>query len=372
MLTFEILADTIHQTHAALQQSTMRALNYHLTLRNWLIGFYIFEFEQKGQDRAAYGEKLLPALSKVLAQKNVSNVHERELRRYRLFYRTYLPLGKVFEQTLLENTVIQGLPFWTTLPIRGTLSPELEASELKLPPEVLLKNLSFSHLSELTVLSDPLQRTFYELESIKGCWGIRELKRQIDTAYFERSGLSQNPAKLSEMVQLKAEKTTSSEIVKSVYVFEFLGLKGKEAVEERDLESALLDHLQTFLLELGHGFCFEARQKRILIGDDSFFIDLVFYHRVLKCHVLVELKVESFNHTNAGQLNTYLNYYKKEMMLPDDNPPVGILMVLDKNQALVEYATAGMDNLLFVSKYLLKLPSKQLLEEFIKKEIKKF
>jgi len=141
-------------------------------------------------------------------------------------------------------------------------------------------------------------------------------------------------------------------------------------VEESDLETALLDHLQEFMMEMGHGFCLEARQKKILIGDEYFFVDLVFYHRILKCHVLVELKVEDFNHHNIGQLNTYVNYYKAEVMQTDDNPTVGILLVTQKNNALVEYATAGMDNQLFVSKYLVELPKKEELEEFIVNEMK--
>lgn len=136
-------------------------------------------------------------------------------------------------------------------------------------------------------------------------------------------------------------------------------------ISESQLEQTLLDHLQQFIVELGNGFCFEARQKKILIGDEYFFIDLVFYHRILKCHVLIDLKVDEFNHINAGQLNTYLNYYKKEVMQQSDNPPVGILMVTNKNEALVEYATAGMDNVLFVSKYLVQLPSKEQLQKLV-------
>ena len=142
-------------------------------------------------------------------------------------------------------------------------------------------------------------------------------------------------------------------------------------MEESDLETALLDHLQEFLIEMGYGFCLEGRQKKILIGDEYFFIDLVFYHRILKCHVLLELKVQEFKHINAGQLDTYLNYYKAEVMQPDDNPPIGILLVTNKNDALVQYAIAGMDKNLFISKYLIELPSKQQLEEFVKKELKK-
>ena len=151
-----------------------------------------------------------------------------------------------------------------------------------------------------------------------------------------------------------------------------MGLQAKDAVEESDLETALLNHLQEFMLEMGHGFCLEARQKKILIGDEYFFIDLVFYHRILKCHVLVDLKVEDFNHHNIGQLNAYVNYYKTKVMLPDDNPTVGILLVTNKNSALVEFATASIDNQLFVSKYLLELPKKEQLQNFIQNELLKW
>ena len=277
----------------------------------------------------------------------------------------------MFQQDILDKKEAFSLPIFEGWSIRGTLSPELSHVDLLIAPQILLKHLSFSHFAELTLLNDALKRTFYELECIKGCWSVRELRRQINSLYFERSGLSQKPEKLAEIVNLQAEQNTSDDIVKSVYFFEFLGIKAKDAIEEKDLEIALLDHLQEFLLEMGHGFCFEARQKKILIGQDYYFIDLVFYHRILKCHVLVDLKVDVFNHNNAGQLNTYLNYYKNEVMRPDDNPPVGILLVTGKNETLVEYATAGMDNLLFVSKYLLELPNKKTLETFIKNELKK-
>lgn len=230
--------------------------------------------------------------------------------------------------------------------------------------------MSFSHLIELLPIDDPLKRTFYEVEAIIGTWSIRELRRQINSLNYERCGLSNNPIKLSALVAGKAEQLKPADIIKSVYTFEFLGLSAKEVVEEHDLETALLSHLQEFIMELGNGFCFEARQKKILIGDEYFFIDLVFYHRILKCHVLIELKVEPFSHINAGQLNTYLNYYKAEVAQPGDNAPVGILLVTNKNDALVQYATAGMDQQLFVKKYQLLLPAKEQLEEFIKQELK--
>ena len=237
-------------------------------------------------------------------------------------------------------------------------------------PDVLINKLSFSHLVELLEIAEPLKRTFYEIECIKGTWSVRELRRQVNSLYYERSSLSKQPEKLAAIVAGKTEPMAPADIVKQVYTFEFLGLPAKDVVEEHHLETALLSHLQEFIIELGNGFCFEARQKKILIGDEYFFIDLVFYHRLLKCHVLIDLKVDAFNHVNAGQLNTYLNYYKAEVMQPDDNPPVGILLVTQQNKALVEYATAGMDNTLFVSKYLLLLPNKQQLQQFIQNELK--
>jgi len=195
------------------------------------------------------------------------------------------------------------------------------------------------------------------------------LKRQINGLYYERNRMSKKPELLKKITKQKTESANITDIVKSLYAFEFLGLNAKDAIEENDLESALLDNLQIFMLEMGHGFCLEARQKKIIIGDEYFFIDLVFYHRILKCHVLVELKVGNFNHHNIGQLNAYVNYYKAEEMQPDDKPTIGILLVTNKNNALVQYATAGMDNQLFVSKYLLELPNKETLEDFIKNEL---
>ena len=220
-------------------------------------------------------------------------------------------------------------------------------------------------------IEDPLKRLFYEIECIKCTWSVRELKRQIDSLYFERSGMSQNPDKLSKIIQDNSEKGNITDTVKSPFTFEFLGLKAKEVVYESDLEQALIEHLEEFLIELGHGFCFEARQKRIIIGNEYYFCDLVFYHRVLKCHILIELKIGSFSHEHIGQLKTYINYYRKEVMRPDDNPPAGILLVTDKNNALVEYATADSDMDIFVSKYVLELPPKEQLIHFVKEEFSK-
>ena len=375
-LNFESLVAEIEQTHQHFQQQAVKAVNMSLTIRNYLIGFYIVEFEQKGEDRAAYGSKLLDSLAAKLSIKGLVSA---EISRCRQFYFCYPQiLGALTQEfkNLVPQHILGTLSQESNMGVETSImvSSNLQStkSNLYVPGEKLLSKLSFSHLVELIKIQDHLKRTFYEIECIKGTWSVRELKRQINSLYFERSGMSAKPEWLSEITQQKAETANPTDIVKSLYAFEFLGLKTKDALEESDLETALLDHLQDFMMEMGHGFCLEARQKKMLIGDEYFFIDLVFYHRILKCHVLVELKVEDFNHHNIGQLNTYVNYYKAKEMQTDDNPTVGILLVTNKNNALVEFATAGIDNHLFVSKYLLELPKKEQLEAFINNELLKW
>ncbi len=377
-MNFELLINTIQQTNTALQQSAVKAINRHVTIRNWLIGFYIYEYEQRGEDRAEYGERLVENLAKKLNNKSLSNGN---LKVFRQFYLAYPHIGNEVSNFLSANFPIRQSLIGETANTENYLmaisqsligeSQETEKDEIRVPADKLISRLSFTHLVQLLPISDPLKRTFYEVECMKGNWSVRELKRQINSLYYERSGLSNKPQKLSALVAEKAEAIQPQDVIKSVYTFEFLGLNAKDVIEETDLETALLDHLQEFMLEMGHGFCLEARQKKILIGDEYYFIDIVFYHRILKCHVLLELKIEEFNHINAGQLNTYLNYYKAEVMQFHDNPPVGILLVTNKNDALVQYATAGMDNAMFVSKYLVELPGKHELESFIKAELKK-
>ena len=236
------------------------------------------------------------------------------------------------------------------------------------PGEILLSALYFTHFAELTAIEDPLKRAFYEIECIRGHWSVRALKRQIATPYFERSGFSNDKEKLAAMVKAGAETAEPTLAIRDPYIFEFLGLKAKDAVEESDLEAALVANLRDFLLELGHGFCLEAPQKSIVIGNARGFVDLVFYHRILRCHVLVELKVDEFRHEHIGQLNTYVTWYRRHMMAGGDNPPVGLLLCTQKDHALVEYVLAGIDNRLFVSKYEVELPSKEELQRFLEEK----
>ena len=377
-MNFNFLLHRIENTHQHLQESAAKAVNRLLTIRNWLIGYYIVEYEQNGEDRAKYGEKLLENIAKSLPGLKISVTN---LKLFRQFYKYYPQI----RQTVADELRLTKDPIFKigqsltgellhtenqSITIPQSVIKELGKYPLHLPADKLLSKLSFTHITLLLTISDPLQRAFYELETIKGNWSVRELKRQINSLYFERMGLSKNKEKLQQFIHEADIPIDPADFIKNMYTFEFLDLPQKALVIESDLEAALLGNLQDFLLEMGPGFCLEARQKRILIGDEHFFIDLVFYHRILKCHVLVELKVDAFNHVNAGQLNTYLNYYKAEVMEKDDNPPIGILMVTNKNETLVQYATAGMDQSLFVKQYQVKLPSKEALEQFIRQELR--
>ena len=359
-LTMDRLIESISRTHRYFTAQAGKAVNIALTLRNWTIGCFIQEYEQYGADRAKYGEQLLARLAQALALKGMERVSERELRRFRHFYRTYPQIRQS-----LTPELHQAIP--ASNAIRESATPE---SASPTPAGDLLEKLSFTHLAELIQIEDSGKRAFYEAESIRGVWSVRELKRQIASLYYERSELSTDKARLAARTQESAVPPAPTFPIRDPYVFEFLGLKPQEVMGESQLEDQLLDHLQTFLLELGHGFCFEAQQKRILIGESHGFIDLVFYHRILKCHVLVELKLQAFSHEAAGQLNTYVTWYARHMMSEGDNPPIGILLCTQKDHALAEYALAGMDNQLFVSRYQLELPSREVLQRFLEQQLK--
>jgi len=364
---FGKLVGMIRHVHEELAAQAGKAVNISLTLRNWLFGCYIAEYEQSGADRAEYGARLLENLSSHLAEGGMEGVAARSLRQYRQFYLVYPGIWQTPSAKSLENFV--PLSIRQTLPAKSmrTLS---QPKQPVIPASDLFQKLSFSHFAELIAIPDETKRTFYEIECIRGNWSVRELKRQIGSLYYERSDLSKDKKKLAALAQENAEAADPKLAIRDPYIFEFLGLKPREVMSESHLEEQLLDKLQEFLLELGHGFCFEARQKRILLGDTHNFVDLVFYHRILKCHVLVELKLEQFSHENIGQLNTYVSWYKKNMMSEGDNPPIGILLCTQRDRTLVEYALAGMDNGLFVSKYQLELPKKEDMERFIEEQVR--
>jgi predicted nuclease of restriction endonuclease-like (RecB) superfamily len=366
-MNFNDLVNAIHDADRHLASNAKKAVNVSLTLRNWLIGRYISEYELNGADRAEYGSNIFGELSSKLA--DISNCARRQLYKYLRFYRVYPQIvGTSSTQfsALLPASISARIE---RVPAAKSSGAKIVCTSSALFTPNVIEKLSYSHFEKLFELEDDTKRAFYMTECLLGQWTVKELKRQIGSLYYERSGLSLDKKKLSVLAQQNAEQTSPGIPIRDPYVFEFLGLKPEDVMSESHLEGQLMRKLEEFVLELGHGFCFEARQKRILIGDEHYFIDLVFYHRVLKCHVLIELKVEEFSQENIGQLNTYVSWYRKNMMTEGDNPPVGILLCTGKNESLVEYALAGMDNNLFVSKYLLELPKKEEMQAFIEQQM---
>lgn len=358
---FSGLVDAIRHAHASLLAQASQAVNISLTLRNWFIGHYISEYELKGSDRAKYGDRLLAELSSELRNEQISNTGKRQLYNYLGFYRSYPQIVRTVsaQSARLLSAESSALKMLT-----ASAQSDDSAS---IDPELLLNRLSYSHFEQLVNIDVSIKRRFYEVETLRGCWSVRELRRQIASQYFERSSLSTDREVLARLTHQKAEIQNPQHIIRDPYIFEFIGLRPQEVMTERAMELALLDKLQAFLIELGHGFCFEASQKRIIIGGEHCFVDLVFYHRILKCHVLIELKNDSFRHEHLGQLNTYVSYYSDNEMTSGDQPPIGILLCTQKNHEMVRYALAGMNNNLFVSRYQLQLPKQGEMEAFLRK-----
>ena len=368
--TFNDLSESVIQTHQSAQQSAVKAVNKMATLRNWLIGCYIVEYEQKGSDKAKYGDRLLKRLEESVNTKGLNLTLFKNSRR---FYLLYPQIGELFDNSpMASDFFLDAFLLFPKSPMPSDLFGENNISatlshEFKTAPKHLLEKLSFSHIIEIMTQDDPLTRFFYETECIKGTWSVKELRRQIATNLYFRSGVSKDPKKL--LASIEPERDTTALTIRQPFAFEFLGLNAKDVVSENDLENALITHLQDFLLELGKGFCFEGRQKRMIIDNEYYFADLVFYNRILHCSVIVELKNDEFRHEYLGQLNAYVSYFKENEMHEGDNPPVGILLCTRKGEKMVEYAIAGMDNNLFVSTYMLQLPDKATLEKFLRDEI---
>ena len=364
--SFESLVANVDKIHSVTSGAAKGAVNQLLTIRNWAIGYYIVEFEQNGKDRAEYGSHLLTNLAKKLSIKGLDRT---VLNLCRIFYRKYPQICDLVNHRL---SAIEGAEKFVALPVNDINDQEICDStnhKFETPPEVLISRLSFTHLREIMRLDDPFERFFYEFECIRGVWSVQELRRQIATNLYFRAGVSKKPELLLEKIQ--QGDLTAQLTVREPFALEFLGLDDRMAVSESDLEDALIDHLQEFLLESGKGLCFEARQKRLLIDGEYFYPDLVFYHRYLHCSVIIDLKDHEFRHEDLGQLNAYVGYYKKNEMAEGDNPPVGILLCTQKGPQMVEYALSGMDNQLFVSTYMLQLPDKKQLRDFLIKQIEK-
>lgn len=375
MSNFNHLSLKIAETNKVLQNQAVKSINKLLTLRNWLIGFFIVEYEQNGADRAEYGAHLIKKLAKHLNQKGLS---ETNLKLARQFYQNY-----AFLSPIIREETQQYLPFQNSqLPSDFLSHSENQSFVISQMPsdqsnfskeyiENLFQKISFSHFAELLKIEDQHKRQFYEWLVIKSTLSVSELKQKINSLTYERVEMSQSTENALQKLQNEITPQSANEAIKSVYLFDFLNIPTQSLIEEKEMEVVLLSHLQAFMLELGNGFCFEGRQKRMLIDDQYYFADLVFYHRILKCHVIVELKVDAFKHEHLSQLNTYVAYYNQEVRETTDNPAVGILLCTEKGTKLVEYATAGMDNQLFVSKYLLQLPQKEDLNRFLLTELKR-
>ena len=379
-MTIDQLSQQIVQVQDVMQAQASHAVNLSLTARNWLIGRYIVEYEQHGQDRAQYGAQLL---NKLAANINRRGLDARRLREFRLFYSRYPQMGTeviTFLGKLLKgNQLTLAHEIWR-MPTAKLQSIENQENEIwrmssakleqyQTPPSKLFQRLNYSSLLYLSSIEDDLKRAFYEQEAIAGCWTVKELDRQVSSLYFERMGLSKDKLALRKYVETGADVLQPQHAIHDPVTLEFLGLQQQDIFTESKLENEILDHLQHFLLEMGKGFCFEARQRRILVDQDYFKADLIFYHRILKCHVIVDLKIDRFRHEYASQLNLYLNYYRHEVMQPDDNPPIGLLLCTDYGETTVKYATEGLSQNLFVSKYRLQLPSEDEIRNYLMENI---
>ena len=302
------------------RKQAYRAIDSILVKTYWEIGKQVIEYEQEGREKAEYGSALLDNLSKDL-----------KLRYGKGFSRSNLYLMR---KLYLKYPIIQ------------TASGKL----------------SWSHYSELLSIDDDMARQFYEKQSIKENWSVRELKRQINSSLFQRIALSKDKKGVLKISRQGIVLDEANDIVKDPYVLEFLNIPEHYRYSEKELEEKIIDNLQMFLLELGRGFSFVKRQFRITLDNNNYYVDLVFYHRILRCFVLIDLKIGKVNHTDIGQMNMYLNYFKEEENVPEDSPPVGIILSAEKNVFLVKYALGGISNHLFVSKYQLYLPDKKMLE----------
>jgi len=384
MADLQELVSLIGETQQYFKLQASKQVDTALTLRNWLIGYYIAEYELNGADRAEYGAKLIDRLSKQLSAKQLRGFSPISLRLYRSFYLAYSRIQQSLtvksymtdfqhfgilarsseESGSLKKMVERGVISSENL----TLQPIQEKSQIDI--DKLINHLSFTHFIELLKADTTLKRSFYEMESIRNNWSVRELQRAMNSMLFERTGLSSNKQAVLKKYG-NQEKLLPEDLFRNPYMLEFLGLKEESEYSESDLEQAIINHLQTFLLELGKGFCFEARQKRLTFDNKHYRIDLVFYHRVLRCNVLIDLKLGEFTHADAGQMNVYLNYYKTNETNEGDNPPVGIILCASKNENLVKYATTGLPQQVFVNKYMLNLPNEEELRSIIEQEQEK-
>jgi predicted nuclease of restriction endonuclease-like (RecB) superfamily len=384
MANINELVSIIGETQHYFKLQASRQVDTALTLRNWLFGFYIAEYELNGADRAEYGQKLFKEIAKRLEKQGFRQIRERHLYLCKDFYMAYQNILRTvsakfylngLQQVVILRTATAKLISITDESIESDQFPKIQnfqsaTGNSQIDVEKLINQLSFSHIIELLKADSPLKRCFYEMEAVKNGWSVRELQRAMNSMLYERTGLSTNKQVVIDK-QVNQERISPEDVFRNPYILEFLGLKEETEYSESQLEQAIIDHLQTFLLELGKGFCFEARQKRITFDNKHYRIDLVFYHRVLRCNVLIDLKLGEFSHADAGQMNVYLNYYRENETHEGDNAPIGIILCASKNENLVKYATAGLPQKVFVNKYMLNLPQEAELQKIIEEEQRK-
>lgn len=357
--TIDKLSENIQALNNFFLKKAQQQVNTALTIRNWIIGFYMVEYELHGSDRAQYGAGIYKMLAERLLQNGVKSLRERHLYLCKDLYLGYPGILR----TLSAKSYLMDFKSPKNL---LTVSAKLNAQQLDFN-NILLSSLSFSHFIELLKVEPGARRLYYEEEAIRNGWSVRLLKRAIESMLYERTGLSSDKQAVKQKFENEA-KYEPEALFRNTYLLEFLGLEEKATYSESDLEDSIITNLQKFLVELGKGFCFEARQKRITFGNTHYWVDLVFYHRILKCHVLLDLKIGEFEHSDAGQMNMYLNYYKDNEFTSGDNNPIGIILCSGRNEALVKYATMGLPQQIFVSKYLVNLPSEEELQKIIQNE----
>ena len=350
---FENLVELCQRTHEETQRSAARTVDRSLVVRNYLFGRYIVEYEQHGADRAEYGGQLLAKIASRLQRIGIKGSSVTRLKLYRRFYQKQKEIGPTLSDQLASLASVDGTPA-----IRPTASDESIPLENTI---VLLKDrfsLGWSHYVTLLTIDNPEERRFYEIEAIDNDWSVRELKRQIDSSLYERLALSRDKEEVRRLASEGQVIEKASDLIKDPVVLEFLELEEKPVYSESELETAIIDRLQHFLLELGKGFLFEARQKRFTFDNSHFRVDLVFYNRLLRCYVLIDLKRGELTHQDLGQMQMYVNYFDRYVKTDDELPTIGIVLCDRKNDAVVELTLPEEANI-YASKYQLYLPSKQ-------------
>ena len=358
---FQRLVSACEQAHQITQQQARQTANKFLIVRNLLLGHYIVEFEQGGQERAQYGESLLKDLSLKLTDSLGRGFSVDSLELMRRFYQVFGSLS-LTEKSENPSRISSPAISETLSRISEDLPPTSEIVSPKLLEGLISQfPLSWSHYVALLALADPGERSFYEIESREGQWSLRELKRQMNSGLYERLALSRDKNAVRQLSEKGQLIDSPADLIKSPYILEFLGLDEKAAYSESDLETAIIDQLEHFLLELGKGFLFEARQKRFTFDEDHYFVDLVFYNRLLRCYTLIDLKIGEISHQDLGQMQMYVNYFDRHVKTPAEAPTIGIVLCKRKKDALVEI-TLPKDSNIHASEYQLYLPTKEELQ----------